>query len=340
MNRRGFLITSASPLLLTMKPSKISYPTASISNGLIQATLYLPDAEQGFYRSTRFDWSGVIGSLEYAGHQYYGPWYTKSEPPVRDFEYRGADIVTGAQSTITGPSEEFRTPQGYETAKPGDTFLKVGVGVLRRIDDADYSPYANYPVVDPGTWTSNPRPHAVEFTQEVHDPATGYGYRYHKTVRLTPSRPELVIEHSLTNIGSRPIETSQYNHNFLTLDGATTGLGFLIRVPFQIETTSPPDPAYAEIRGNEIAYLKLFEDQDRVSFPIEGYSNQASDYDILVENPRLGAGFRVTADKPLSRMALWSIRSTLCMEPFIDVSTNPDETTSWTLTYNYYETEG
>ena len=55
-------------------------PQAHISNGQIKATLYLPDPERGFYRSTRFDWSGVIASLEYNGHQDHGPWFTGSDP--------------------------------------------------------------------------------------------------------------------------------------------------------------------------------------------------------------------------------------------------------------------
>src|SRR5262245_27191873 len=86
--------------------AQAQYPQAVISNGQIRATVYLPDAQKGVYRSTRFDWSGVIASLEYKGHRYYGPWFTKSDPPVRDFKYDGADIVTGAQSTMMGPAEE------------------------------------------------------------------------------------------------------------------------------------------------------------------------------------------------------------------------------------------
>ena len=62
-----------------------SPPEAEINNGVLKAQLYLPDAQKGFYRGTRFDWSGVIGSLEYQGHQYYGPWFTKYDPAVRDF---------------------------------------------------------------------------------------------------------------------------------------------------------------------------------------------------------------------------------------------------------------
>ena len=49
-------------------------PQAEITNGIIKAKFYLPDAEKGYYRATRFDWSGVTPSLEYRGHQYFDQW--------------------------------------------------------------------------------------------------------------------------------------------------------------------------------------------------------------------------------------------------------------------------
>lgn len=54
------------------------FPTARISNGLIEAELYLPDAQRGYYQGTRFDWSGVMPRLDYKGHSYFGIW----NPPL------------------------------------------------------------------------------------------------------------------------------------------------------------------------------------------------------------------------------------------------------------------
>jgi len=71
----GICVSSGSP------------PEAEITNDSIRVRLYLPDPETGFYRGTRFDWSGVIGSLEYAGHDYYPPWFQRSDPVVHDFIY-------------------------------------------------------------------------------------------------------------------------------------------------------------------------------------------------------------------------------------------------------------
>src|SRR5450631_1277196 len=158
-------------------------PKWEISNNLMRVKLYLPDATSGFYRGTRFDWSGVVADLQYAGHSYYGPWFTQTDPTVSDFVYRGADIVAGPCSAITGPVEEF-TVLGYDETKPGGTFLKIGVGLLRKPDEAHYSAYRLYEIVNGGTWSVKKSKEAVEFTQELHDASSGYGYVYHKKISL------------------------------------------------------------------------------------------------------------------------------------------------------------
>ncbi|HVY93263.1 MAG TPA: hypothetical protein VHA14_10960 [Bryobacteraceae bacterium] len=94
-------------------------PEATITNGPITAKLYLPDAADGFYRGTRFDWSGVISSLKFDGHDFYGPWFTKQDSTVRDFVYRDPDIVVSSESGSMGPADEFQTPLGFDAAAPG-----------------------------------------------------------------------------------------------------------------------------------------------------------------------------------------------------------------------------
>ena len=85
------------------------FPSAQIDNGQIRAKIYLPDAKNGFYRSTRFDWSGVIGSLEYKGHNYYGPWFQKIDASVYDFGYDGASVVSAPFTAMVGSGEEYQT---------------------------------------------------------------------------------------------------------------------------------------------------------------------------------------------------------------------------------------
>jgi hypothetical protein len=312
------------------------FPQAEIGNGQIRAKFYLPDAQTGFYRGTRFDWSGVIFSLEFGGHNYYGPWFTKQDPAVRDFVYKDADIVVSAESGSMGPADEFQTPLGFDAAAVGGTFIKIGVGVLRKADGAPYSAFKKYEIVDSGKWSTRKGADFVEFVQELNDPATGYGYVYRKTVRLTSGKPEMVIAHSLRNTGRQPILSNLYNHNFLVLDGMATGPDDVITLPFEVKTSRPGNKELAEVRGNRIVYLKTLQDRDTFAMPVEGFGGEAKDYDIRVENRKAGAGMRVTGDRPLSSVALWSIRSVLAIEPFIAVAVEPGKETTWRYLYSYY----
>jgi hypothetical protein len=311
-------------------------PQIEISNQAIRARLYLPDSAEGFYRATRFDWSGVIHSLVYQGHDYYGPWFSQFDPSVRDFTHRDGQIVVGSVSAMTGPVEEFQRPVGYDAAAAGGTFIKVGVGVLRKPDDANYVAFKPYEIVDSGKWKVNKKADSVEFVQELNDSPSGYGYVYSKTIRLTPGKAEMVMSHRLTNTGRQRIQTNVYNHNFLVLDRLPPGPDYTITVPYEIKTTRPPDPQFAAIRGNRIAYAKALENQERVAFPILGFGPDAKDYDFRIENAKAGAGMRITGDRPLSNVALWSIRSVLAVEPFLDVVAEPGKDFTWSYTYTYY----
>jgi hypothetical protein len=316
-----------------------SPPEAQISDGPLRVRLYLPDASAGFYRGTRFDWAGIIRSLEYAGHNYYAQWYDRSDPSVHDFIYEGADIVSGPCTAVTGPAEEFVThgkALGFDEGKPGGTFVKIGVGVLRKPDDKNYDPYRLYPMQDGGKWTVMRKPDSVEFRQILASEKTGYAYEYRKIVAVAGHPPHLVLDHTLRNTGKRVIQTSVYNHNFLYLDRQAPGPDYSLTVPFQIDTPKPPVNSLAQVRENHISFSKTLMGEDRVYLDLRGFGADAKDYDIRIENRRLGAGVRITADRPLSRLALWAIRAPLSIEPFIDMNIEPGREFTWRIQYDYY----
>jgi len=298
---------------------------AEISNGLVRASLYLPDAEHGYYRGARFDWSGVISRLDYSGHNYFGVWFPTYEPTLHD--------------AITGPVEEFRSTDGslgYNEAKVGYEFVKIGVGVLRKPDDRPYEFWRDYKILSTGVWVVRPHADRIEFVQELKG-VNGYSYIYKKNVRLVRGKPELVLEHSLKNTGKRAIETQVYDHDFYVIDGQPTGPAFRIRFPFKPKAVEDLKGS-AEIVGNDFHYLRELEsgNRDSVATYIEGFGSEASDNNIRVENSKAGAGVRETGDHPIAKLYLWSVRTTVCPEAYISLKIAPGKTAHWRITYDFY----
>ncbi|MEP6830442.1 MAG: hypothetical protein ABI963_08895, partial [Rhizomicrobium sp.] len=146
----GFLPLAAmaqpvQPLPTRTTPIPVDAPSARIGNRLIDARIYLINAANGFYRGTRFDQSGVIGSLTLGQQNFYGPWFDHVSDEVMDFTFTPDGIVAGPDSAVSGPVDEF-APVGFEDAAPGGTFLKIGVGLLRKPDTRPYDHYRLYDI--------------------------------------------------------------------------------------------------------------------------------------------------------------------------------------------------
>ena len=204
-------------LAVAVSASAQSHPSHQITNGEITATVYLPDAKNGFYTTTRFDWSGAIGSLKYKGHDYYGIWWSKITD-IYDFGYEGPnkDVISADFTAMVGPAEEFGA-LGYNDVPAGGLFVKPGVGVLKR-DEMNYNHSRPYVIANGGKWDVKTSRDAVEFTHTLSEPSINFGYVYTKVVRLTPGKPQMTISHVMKNTGSKPIVTNVYNHNFTTID--------------------------------------------------------------------------------------------------------------------------
>lgn len=302
-------------------PVNSVFPESEISNGVLKVKLWLPDHEKGYYRGIRFDRSGVISSLEYDGHQYFGLWYARHHPTHHD--------------AITGPVDEF-TPLGFEEVKAGQEFIKIGVGSLIRSDDKDYSFSKMYAVKDAGKWVTSIKEDHVVFTHTLQG-ADGYAYEYQKTVRLMEGAPKMTLEHRLKNTGQKHINTSTYNHNFFVIDQEPTGP--FIRTTFKKEI-SAEGRNFGEIifpKGNSLEYGRYLKMGENVyTANITATDNSILPYDLKIENTKTGAGVRISGDKPLEKMVFWACHTTSCPEPYIRLSISPGEEVKWNITYEFF----
>ena len=319
---------------ITAEGAAADPPQAEISNGQITAKMYLPDATNGYYRSTRFDWSGAIFSVQYRGHEFYGPWFDRIDPNVINWVHQGSNIVSGPCSALMGPVNEFERVLGWNDTNSA-TFIKIGVGVLRK-REGNYNKYAPYDVLDPGKWSVKTESDSIEFTQELSDSASGFAYLYRKVVRLAKGKPEMVLEHSLKNTGQRAIQSTVYNHNFVVLDKQPPGPDFTFKVPFQIQAGRMPNRGPVEVRGNQVVFQRPLAGEDEAVVFITGFSDNVQDTGIIIENRKVGAGMKITGDRPLTRDLLWSIRTVLAVEPYIAIDLPPGGEFTWKNMYEYY----
>jgi hypothetical protein len=315
-----FALTIACCLNQGIFSQPVTVPEVKISNGLIQARLYLPDPINGYYRGARFDWSGVIPELVYNGHSYFGKWFEGYSPTMHD--------------AIMGPVEDFQ-PVGYDSAAVGANFLKLGIGVVQKAGQEPYSIATPYRIVNAGKWQVNASADQVEFIHSLND--QDWSYEYNKTVKLVSGKPELVLAHHLKNRGKQAIETTVYNHNFFMIDHQLIGPDYTVQFPFNLiaETSRPGD--IGRITEGLIEFLRGLGAQDHLYYGnLKGYGETATDYDIRIENTKVGAGVRITSDQPLSKLAFWSAEKTVCPEPFTRVKVKPGETLSWNIYYQFY----
>ena len=296
------------------------YPKVELNNGRIRVSVYLPDRVHGYYRGTRFDWSGIIEYVDTARHRFFAPAHATHDPHRHD--------------CVSGPAEEFAMfdPMGFDEAGPGDSFVKIGVGLLRKGDDNEYRFNGDYEIIRVGEWDIERGPDRVDFFQDLVG-ERGWAYRYRKTIRLTPGAPELSIAHRLENSGTRDIDIVNYNHNFTLIDGLPYGPDYRVEFPF---TTTIPIRINerAWFRGNAVEvpepladnslWIPLYEGEGRVDY------NGA-----VVKHLPSGAAVEFTGDAPVTRMVFWAIERAACPEPFIRLQLAPGQIEEWSSRYRF-----
>ncbi|MBM4019702.1 MAG: hypothetical protein FJ288_15510 [Planctomycetes bacterium] len=293
-------------------------PQATIANDAIKLTVYLPDAEKGFYRGARFDWSGMIARAEFGGHTAFAPFRPKGSP-------------TGHDSAV-GPAEEFdleSPPPGYAEAGEGGPFLKIGVGVLLRGKEPKYEFWRSYAPAETPEWKVARGKDFIEFRQDARSGARAY--RYTKRVALAGGGPGFTIAHALRNTGTEPIDSLVYCHNFIILDDGPVGADYRIAFPFDFKVAKSRGPV--EVKGREI--LLPQELKSSVWMALEGGTGRTEDHMATVENRRTGAAVRITGDQPVVEWRFYAEQTGACPEPFIRAAVGPGEEKTWANEYRF-----
>ncbi|MFC1650421.1 hypothetical protein ACFL2X_02520 [Candidatus Latescibacterota bacterium] len=304
------------------------YSHVVLSNGVVETTVFLPDAKNGFSRSVRYDWSGHTWDLTWNGHSYFLQRNEKYPLPLNQvhdplFPHNGA-----------GFASEFYANGKEDGCK---TYLKVGIGHL---DSGD----SNI-IIDSGVWTIRRGKNLVEFIHSLEE-SCGYGYIYLKKMELTAGKPEMVISHSLRNTGTKAIRTQQYIHNFFCIDNEYSGRNYQLDLPFApiFERVYPEKLAekmnfepYAVFRDNTLYFMKDIEKGNSLFAVFSGFDESLSHNHCIIRNTRTGACVDISGDFSLWGNRFWAEANSFCPELFIEISVEPGETQSWKQVYTFFE---
>lgn len=307
-------------LFYSGKSETQEYPSDTISNRLITVKMYLPDNKLGYYRSSRFDWSGIIYELKYKGCNYFGQWNSNHDPGIND--------------AICGPVEEF-SEIGYDLTEENGEFLKIGIGGLRKPKEKKYNKFKLYEILTHGEWIINKTDYKIEFTHLI-DNVSGYSYKYVKCIELVDGKPELLIKHTLENTGKRVIETNVYNHNFFTIGDLPTNQDVMIKFSKKIpKGLYYNNKSILVIDKNKIGFKRNFISNESLMLT-DIFEGGLINSDIVIENKRVKAGVKITSDTKYSKIHFWASENTYCPEPYINLKLFPQKKICWTFKYFFY----
>jgi hypothetical protein len=304
------------------EPGAKGYAQCTLNSGLLKATLYLPDSQQGYYRGTRFDWSGLISRVDYGSHTFFCEFKQEHDPLNHD--------------DICGTAEEFgiQSAPSYAEAGPGDPFVKIGIGVLERADRSDYAFWQRYKILTPGEWQVVREPGRIEFKQSLKGPK-GWGYEFTKIIQMSADAPTLKIARRLKNTGSETIDTDHYGHNFLRIDNVPAATNYSME--FQFEPRFGQDSktqGCLELKGRSLLFTKDLPAGQAIWVRLDGFQKR-EDNEVKIVNHRTGASMTISGDQPLSKLVYYSSGGVLCPEPFVKVTVAPGQTRQWSTTYRF-----
>ncbi len=313
----------------------VAYPSATLSNSAVDLVVYLPDAEKGYYRGPRFDWSSLVSKLSHNGHSWFWDWKTKPHNPL------ASDDVSGPATEFGGGGEP-PFPPGYDEAAPGETFVKIGVGELRKPEKPEYGRERhryeiNYPYKSERffPWKTQHGDDWIEFVQES-PPIKGYRYRLTRRFELTESPAGFVMKCQLENLGEKPITQNCYEHNFINVDGHAIGPDWNVIYPFT--PVSKPMPGVGNndlvaFSGREAHITRVFAPKDSFEQLLDGFGGKPADNTVTVYNNTLKTGIRVSGDHPIVRNNLFCVEKAICPELFISIHLQPGASLRWHVTY-------
>jgi hypothetical protein len=222
---------------------ELGYSNVTLHSPIMSAMVFLPyhnKPDDGqYYIGSRFEHGSMIGDIVFgADRTVYGRKMWRN-PHDNSWPESGVGLASefgcgNNGPTCAGKGDIMNGVLGYDTAKIGEPFLKIGVGALVKgscpdcLTDVsgDYKFNSPYKFYRPPMWVTLPSPGPNEISF-VHEETLGdFGYRIQKTIRLEGNI--LTVRTILSNSGRKQFNTPWYSHHFFTGDNDSVGPGYVL----------------------------------------------------------------------------------------------------------------
>lgn len=290
-----------------------------LKNKNLEVCIDLPNEN---YKFSRFDWTGKISKVNF------------QDIPVFTIE-RTDDVNENLFGKAFYNEFGIDTALGFDEAKIGDWFHKIGVGLLKKTTE-DYNFYEKHDI-KPAKFEVVSKPNQIIITCKS-EAMSGYSYVLKKTITLLESG--FSIDYSLKNTGEKDIVTDEYVHNFTAINNALMGTDYVLKFPFQLNQDSFDETVNPEqvinIEGTEIKFNGSTREQFFFS-NLTGNKSERAKWDLI--NLKSNIGISESASFPTNKINVWGWEHVISPELFYNLQVKPGQSAEWYRTYRVYRTK-
>ncbi len=277
------------------------------------------DLPQENYKFSRFDWTGKITTVKFRDIDVA----TIESPDYEDKDLFGKGFYN-----------EFGidTALGFDAAKVGGWFHKIGVGLLKK-DDEQYL-FSKAYEIQPAEFTTNAEASKISITCRS-QAVNGFSYLLNKEIELLANG--FVIKYRLENSGEKIIHTDEYTHNFLAINNDLMGRDYILKFPFQLQpekfgaAVNPGekiDIGPKEIKFNSSPQAQFFFSN------LSGGETIDSSWELI--NLKRNVAIRETTSFQTDKVNLWGWQHVISPELFHQIAISPGQSAQWSRRFDVY----
>lgn len=313
-------------LLLVSTLSASNYPFTTLKNKALEVLVFLPDSTTSYYQAARFDWGSMVGQITYKGHTFLQQWenYNGRGPADKHDPF--------VPNTGTGLAEEFLTGLGYDEAEVNGYFVKIGVGILQKLDTAKYSFAVPYKIINLGIRTFSKTKNSLTFMHRLNS-EIGYSYELERTYLLKENK--LIVHHELLNTGKKRIITETISHNFMQFDFGTFGPDYSLQ--FLKSTIGNANQKWASpdrVTFNESS-IDIVTDMNDYTPCFGGINVHSGNGNCRLINKKTDMAVTIEPNKEVSSFVAWMWQKAFCAEPRVLIDVEPSKSFSWDFVYGF-----